>query len=170
VCDARAHAHSTPTGRDRRFGGRGRHRSRDNAFQAQPEGLTWWRRHHPHLLLRDASGNVVIDQGWHEALFDTSTAAKRARLAEVVGAWIDGCGRKGFDAVEPDNLDSWTRSRHLLSRADAVAFAALLSRRAHRDGLLIAQKDASELAGQRARTGFDFAIAEECEVYRECGA
>ncbi|MGN6606024.1 MAG: endo alpha-1,4 polygalactosaminidase [Jatrophihabitans sp.] len=141
-----------------------------NAFQAQPDELGWWRRHHPRLLLRDATGRLVIDHDWNEVLLDLSTPVKRAGVAAVVGGWIDGCARRGFDAIEPDNLDSWTRSQHLLSQADAIAFAALLSRRAHADGLLIAQKNAGELAGRRARTGFDFAIAEECQVYGECAA
>ena len=141
-----------------------------NAFQAQTEELRWWRRHHPHLLLRDAAGRFVVDRGWHEVLLDISTARRRSALARVVGRWIDGCARHGFQGVEPDNLDSWTRSHHLLTEGDAIAFARQLSARAHRAGLLIAQKNAAELAARRAATGFDFAIAEECQVYRECRA
>jgi hypothetical protein len=139
-----------------------------NAFQAQPEELGWWRRNHRNLLLHDAAGHEVVDRGWNEVLLDVGTRAKRRALATVVGRWIDGCARRGFQAIEPDNLDSWTRSKHLLTANDAVAFAARLSRRAHRDGLPIAQKNAAELSRRRAATGFDFAIAEECQVYREC--
>jgi hypothetical protein len=139
-----------------------------NAFQAQPEELGWWRRTHRNLLLHDASGHEVVDRGWNEVLLDVGTRAKRRALAAVVGGWIDGCARRGFQAIEPDNLDSWTRSKHLLNAGDAIAFAARLSRRAHRDGLLIAQKNAAGLSRRRATTGFDFVIAEECQVYREC--
>ena len=139
-----------------------------NAFQAQPEELSWWRRNHRNLLLHDAAGHEVVDQGWNEVLLNVGTRAKRRALTTVIGGWIDGCARHGFQAIEPDNLDSWTRSKHLLTADDAVAFAARLSRRAHRDGLLIAQKNAAELSRLRAATGFDFAIAEECQVYREC--
>lgn len=139
-----------------------------NAFQAQPGALRWWRRTHPNLLLHDATGQEVVDRGWNERLLDVGTRAKRRALARIVGGWIDRCARRGFQAIEPDNLDSWTRSKQLLTAADAVAYAGLLSRRAHQDGLLIAQKNAVGLSGRRAVTGFDFAIAEECQVYREC--
>ena len=139
-----------------------------NAFQAQPGELAWWRRSHRNLLLHDAAGHEVVDRGWNEVLLDIGTRAKRRALTAIVGGWIDGCARRGFQAIEPDNLDSWTRSQRLLHRSDAVAFAAKLSRRAHLDGLRIAQKNAVGLARRRARTGFDFAIAEECQVYREC--
>jgi len=138
-----------------------------NAFQAQPEELIWWRRNHRNLLLHDA-GHEVVDRGWNEVLLDVGTRAKRRALTAVIGRWIDGCAQHGFQAIEPDNLDSWTRSKQLLTANDAVAFAADLSRRAHHDGLLIAQKNAAELSRRRTATGFDFAIAEECQVYREC--
>ena len=73
--------------------------------------------------------------------------------------------------MEPDNLDSWTRSKGLLTRQDNVAFATLLAGRAHQDGLLIAQKNTSELGtAGRDDVGFDFAVAEECQVYDECDA
>ncbi len=140
-----------------------------NAFQTQPEQATWWRRHHPTLLLR-SRGHLVQDPGWPgEYLLDTSSAAKRRALLTIVGGWFDGCARKGFRAVEPDNLDSWTRQgvRGAITRADNIAFARALVTRAHARGLAIAQKNTTELTS--ARIGFDFAIAEECEVYRECG-
>ena len=140
-----------------------------NAFQTQTAELGWWTRTNPDLLLtRD--GKYVVDQEWSENLLDISTPSKRARLAAIVGSWIDGCRRAGFQAVEPDNLDSWTRSDGLLTATEAVAYVRLLAARAHADGLAIAQKNAVELAGRRAQTGLDFAIAEECMQYDECGA
>ena len=140
-----------------------------NAFQAQPgsEGASW-RRRHPRLLLR-RHGRYVVDRDWGETLFDTSTAGKRRALAAIIGRWIDGCARKGFQAVEPDNLDSWTRSRGLLTRADNLAFARRLIARAHARGLAIAQKNTPELGARGRAIGFDFAIAEECQAYHECG-
>jgi hypothetical protein len=145
-----------------------------NAFQAQPgaEVAAWWRAHHPGLLLRadhDPHGALVVDQDWDEPLLDISTPARRAELLGVVGGWIDGCARAGFDAVEPDNLDSYQRSKGLLSRADAVAFAGLLAARGHRDGLGVAQKNTGELLDRRRAIGFDFAVVEECARYDECG-
>jgi hypothetical protein len=140
-----------------------------NAFQAQPDARDWWRAKHPDLLLEDDDGHLVIDEDWNEALLDVSTAARRAKLADIVGEWIDGCATKGFQAVEPDNLDSYERSRGRLTASHAAAFARLLADRAHAAGLAIGQKNATELMGHRKSIGFDFAVAEECGRYDECG-
>lgn len=137
-----------------------------NAFQAQPEERAAWPAD---LLLRDADGEVVNDEDWNEPLLDIRTPAKRERVAERVGRWIDECATKGFDAVEPDNYDSYSRSHDLLTADDATAFVALLSRHAHARHLAIGQKNTPELAGVRKRAGLDFAVAEECGEYDECG-
>ncbi|MEV0254487.1 endo alpha-1,4 polygalactosaminidase [Streptomyces sp. NPDC050732] len=141
-----------------------------NAFQAQPgkEAARWWQREHGSLLLRDEGGRKVVDEDWQEPLLDISTEKKRAALAEIVGSWIDGCAKAGFDAVEPDNLDSYERSDGLLTTDDAAAFARLLAQRAHRQGLAIAQKNTTDLLDRRERIGFDFAVTEECARYKEC--
>jgi hypothetical protein len=141
-----------------------------NAFQTQAGELRWWRAHHRSLLLRRA-GREVGDPGWPgEVLLDTSSARKRAGIAQVIGRWIDGCARRGFQAVEPDNLDSWTRSHRLLTGAGNFALARRLIRRAHAAGLAIGQKNAAGQTATGRRAGFDFAVAESCEVYDECGA
>jgi len=142
-----------------------------NAFQTQPGDAAWWKTNHPGLLLGE-DGVHVIDPNWpDELLFDTSTAARREALLEIVGGWIDGCARDGFDAIEPDNLDSWTRSEQRLEPAHNLAFARSLVARAHARGLAIAQKNASEYASRGAtEIGFDFAIVEGCEVWSECDA
>ncbi|MFJ2054924.1 endo alpha-1,4 polygalactosaminidase [Streptomyces sp. NPDC087908] len=141
-----------------------------NAFQAQPDATDWWEENHPDLLLRDTGGAPVVDQDWDEALLDVSAPAKRERLAAIVGEWIDGCAAAGYQAVEADNLDSYARSRGLLTAEDDLAFARLLIGRAHAAGLAIGQKNASDLAQRGRRLGFDFAVAEECGQYDECGA
>ncbi|TXS44498.1 endo alpha-1,4 polygalactosaminidase [Streptomyces sp. t39] len=141
-----------------------------NAFQTQPdEAVDWWRENHPGLLLRDGDGELVVDEDWDEPLLDISSKANRTALLAVVGPWIDGCADDGYDAVEPDNLDSWTRSDGLLTQDHAIAFARMLSDRAHAKGMAIAQKNTAELLTARARTGFDFAVVEECARYDECG-
>ncbi|WP_329543840.1 endo alpha-1,4 polygalactosaminidase [Streptomyces sp. NBC_01356] len=138
-----------------------------NAFQVQPGEEKQWPAD---LLLRDAQGELVVDGDWDEVLLDIRTPAKRKRVAARVDQWIDGCADKGFDAVEPDNYDSYTRSQDLLTAEDATAFITLLSAHSHTRDLAIAQKNTVELAGLRARTGLDFAVAEECGEYDECGA
>ncbi|RSN59897.1 hypothetical protein DMH12_09500 [Streptomyces sp. WAC 04229] len=137
-----------------------------NAFQAQRGAEDEW---DDDLLLRDAAGDIVYDTEWKEALLDLRTADKRERVAEKIGTWIDSCGDKGFQAVEPDNYDSYTRSHKLLDAADAQAFIKLLAERAHADGLAVGQKNTVELAGNRVANGLDFAVAEECGEWDECG-
>ena len=142
-----------------------------NSFQTQPGTLRWWKRHHPRVLLRNRRGRLVRDPGWPgEVLLDTSRRWKRRAITRVQRRWYAGCAKNGFDAAEPDNLDSWTRSRQLLTRRDNLALARRLTRVAHRHDLAVAQKNTPQLTRRQSRRiGFDFAIAEECEVYRECG-
>lgn len=140
-----------------------------NAFQTQPEEAEAWMRDHPEFLLRDG-GELVTDPAWPgEYLLDVSTSAKRAALAEIEGKWIDDCATAGYDAVEPDNLDTYSRFPDLLTDDAAVAFSRLLAERAHRVGLAIGQKNAAGLGSRgRDEAGFDFAVVEECEAYSEC--
>ncbi|MEU6344713.1 endo alpha-1,4 polygalactosaminidase [Streptomyces sp. NPDC046977] len=67
---------------------------------------------------------------------------------------------RGFQAAEPDNLDSFERSRGPLTPAQNAAYARLLVARAHAAGLAVAQKNTAELLPRRADVGFD--VAEEC--------
>jgi hypothetical protein len=139
-----------------------------NAFQTQPGERDQWP---DHLVLRQ-DGADVVDQDWpDEALLDTRSDDGRRAIAARVGEWIDGCAAAGYDAVEFDNLDTYTRSDDLLSAADNLALATLLVERAHRAGLAAGQKNAAEDAERlRAEAGFDFAVVEECAYYDECAA
>ena len=141
-----------------------------NAYQAQADAVAWWTAHHPQALLRDAGHKLVIDTDWDEPLLDLSTAAKRATVLGVVGGWIDSCAAEGYRAIEADNLDSYTRSHGLLTAAQALAFGRALATRAHHDHLALGQKNAADQSAAAHRAGFDFAIAEECQVYSECAS
>jgi hypothetical protein len=129
-----------------------------NAFQSQPDDH--WPRS---LVLRS-----FPDPDWPgEYAIDISTGARRARAVRHVERRLRRCAAKGFQAVEYDNLDSWTRYPQApFHRSDSIAYAKRLIRTAHRHGLAAAQKNTVELNG--ARLGFDFAIAEECGRWREC--
>lgn len=138
-----------------------------NGFQTQP-GDTWPKD----LLVRGADGEPLVDEGWpDEFLLDTSTeAARRANLERLAPA-LEACAKKGFSAVEFDNLDSYTRSGGRLEMEDALAFAKLLVGAARALGLPAGQKNSAEF-GTRGRdeVGFAFAVAEECHVWQECAA
>lgn len=137
-----------------------------NGFQTQVDERRFWRRHW-RLVLKDG-GRPVVDSGWGEWLLDIRTPRKRAALARIVGRWTSRCAADGFDAVEYDNLDSFSRSHHLVTRAEARRYAALLVARAHGAGLAAAQKNWAEWDG--TSVGFDFAVAEQCAEYHECGS
>jgi len=136
-----------------------------NAFQVQPTEQGQW---DPDLLLRDNQGNLVVDTEWNEPLLDLRTDQRRARIAAKVNGWIDGCARAGYQAIEPDNYDSYTRSKDLLRATDAKAFLKLLADHAHAQDLAVAQKNTLELAGDREGVGLDFAVAEQCGEHDEC--
>lgn len=140
-----------------------------NAFQTQPEDASFWLEDHADLLLR-VDGQPVEDPDWPgELLLDTAAPDTREALAVIVGSWIAECAAQGYDAIEPDNLDSWTRSQGRLSVADNLAFARLLADRAHAAGLAIGQKNAAELGVTgRDDVPFDFAVVEECATFDEC--
>jgi hypothetical protein len=140
-----------------------------NAYQTQPGEVRWWKDNHPNLLLKK-DGKYVVDGYWGEILLDISTASKRQQLTTIVGGWITKCEEDGFAAIEPDNLDSWTRSRGTLTRDDAFAYAELLVGASHDAGLAIGQKNAAGATARGKGIGFDFAVAEECGRWRECGA
>ncbi|MDX6263812.1 MAG: hypothetical protein QOH84_5500 [Kribbellaceae bacterium] len=136
-----------------------------NAFQVQPGEQSQW---DSDLLLRDSAGRLVIDEDWGEALLDIR-GAKAARVAAKVNGWIDGCATKGYKAIEPDNYDSYERSKSLITTAQSRTYLKLLADHAHVKNLAIAQKNTVDLAQYRTSVGLDFAVAEECGQYNECG-
>lgn len=138
-----------------------------NGFQTQP-GAEW----PADLLLAGPDGAPLADPGWpDEFLLDIgSPRARAANLTRIVPA-IRSCAEKGFDAVEFDNLDSYTRSAGRLDLEDALAFATMLVAEAGQSGLPAGQKNATGL-GTRGRdeAGFAYAVAEGCHRWEECAA
>ena len=138
-----------------------------NGFQSQP-GSNWPRN----LVVKTADGSPLKDPNWpDEFLLDISSKKQRKANLALLLPVIAACAKKGFNAVEFDNLDSYTRSEGHLTLENAVAFATLLVKAAKASGLSAAQKNLSEL-GTRGRDniGFTFAIAEECHRWDECQA
>lgn len=141
-----------------------------NGFQTQPGESAHWLDEHPDLVLRDASGAPLADPGWpDEYLLDTSTDETRMQIAALLGTVVASCATSGYDAVEIDNLDSFTRSDGALTIADNIDLAARYAEVAHALGLAIAQKNgAGDSARYREEVGFDFVVSEQCMRYDEC--
>lgn len=138
-----------------------------NGFQTQP-GADWPEA----LLLRGPDAEPLADPGWpDEFLLDISTPELRAANLKRLRPALQACADKGFDAVEFDNLDSFTRSGGRLDEGDALAFATLLVKEARGLGLAAGQKNTAELAAEgRDRAGFTFAVTEACHRWDDCAA
>jgi hypothetical protein len=91
-------------------------------------------------------------------------------LVPIMDARVAKCRQAGFDGVEWDNVDGYSnRSGFPLTYADQLAYNATLANLAHQYGLTVAIKNDVE---QLADLGpyFDYAVNEQCQQYRECGA
>ena len=83
---------------------------------------------------------------------------------------MDLCQKKGFDAIEFDNMDVWYKDNRTglnITQADAVAFVLYLAREAHERGLSMALKSVVEIVPQ-VRHHVDFSVVEECFANHEC--
>jgi hypothetical protein len=140
-----------------------------NGFQSQPGDTSTWLERHPDLVLK-AGGRPVIDPNWpDEILFDTTSSERRDAILEILQPTLERCAKSGFDAVEIDNLDSFTRSGGAISADDNIALASAYASRAHALGLAIGQKNTGEFSARlHDSVGFDFAVAEECHRFDEC--
>ncbi len=141
-----------------------------NGFQTQPDQADLWAGRED-LLLHDADGGLVVDPDWpDEHVLDPSTAEQRGGILEVLGPVVTGCADAGFDAVELDNLDTFTRF-DAIDEAGAHALAGAYVDLAHGAGLAVAQKNAAEITRvAHDELGFDLAVTEECAAWDECAA
>ena len=90
-------------------------------------------------------------------------------LGPIMEARLDLCVQKGFDGIEPDNIDGYTNNTGFpLSAADQLAYNKFLANAAHARGLSIGLKNDVDQA-RALEPWFDFAINEECATYNECG-
>ena len=91
-------------------------------------------------------------------------------LPHIMGLRFFDCKLKGFQAVEPDNLDVYTNDSGFdLSRADILRYIRILVRGAHDNNLEIGQKNVPELTPDLVGM-MDFVITESCYQDRWCDA
>ena len=90
-------------------------------------------------------------------------------LAPILRKRFDLCRRKGFDAVEPDNIAGFeNKTGFPLGAADQLRFNRWVAREVHRRGMAVALKNDPGQVRQLLGS-FDFAVVEECFAYDECG-
>jgi hypothetical protein len=89
-------------------------------------------------------------------------------LGPIMEARLDLCKQKGFDAIEPDNIDGYANASGFpLKAQDQIAYNIWLSNAAHARGLSIGLKN--DLDQVTALVSyFDWALNEQCFQYNEC--
>lgn len=83
-------------------------------------------------------------------------------LAPIMRARFDECKAKGFDGIEPDNIDAYTNDTGFqLTYEDQLAYNTWLAKEAHSRGLSIGLKnDPDQVADLLPH--FDWALTEDC--------
>jgi hypothetical protein len=91
-----------------------------------------------------------------------------AVLGPILGARLDLCKAKGFDGVEPDNVDGYANDTGFrLTYADQIRFNTWIASAAHARGLSVGLKnDVDQIRDLQPL--FDWALNEECFRYKEC--
>ncbi len=89
-------------------------------------------------------------------------------LGPIMEARMDLCEAKGFDAIEPDNVDGFLNDTGFsLTYADQLAYNVWLAAAAHERGLSIGLKNDMEQIPDLL-PHFDWALNEQCFEYEEC--
>ncbi|KOX37426.1 MULTISPECIES: endo alpha-1,4 polygalactosaminidase [unclassified Streptomyces] len=89
-------------------------------------------------------------------------------LGPLMAERLDMCRDKGFDAVEPDNMDGYkNRTGFPLTAADQLRYNRLIARLAHERGLAVGLKNDLDQIPELL-PDFDFAVNEQCAQYDEC--
>lgn len=90
------------------------------------------------------------------------------RLGPILGDRLDLAVRKGFDGVDPDNVDGYTNVTGFpLTAQDQLRFNRWLAREAHRRGLAVGLKNDPDQAAA-LEPDFDFAVSESCSAEGWC--
>ncbi|MFI5936983.1 endo alpha-1,4 polygalactosaminidase [Actinoplanes sp. NPDC051494] len=89
-------------------------------------------------------------------------------LGPIMRARFQSCRAKGFDAVDPDNMDGYANKNGVgLTAADQLTYNRRIAALAHGLGLAVGLKN--DLDQIPALVGaFDFAVNEQCAYFHEC--
>ncbi|HUZ50043.1 MAG TPA: endo alpha-1,4 polygalactosaminidase [Candidatus Dormibacteraeota bacterium] len=91
-------------------------------------------------------------------------------LGPIVEARFDLCKAKGFDAIEPDNIDGYQNQTGFpLTATDQLTYNRWLAAQAHARGLGIALKNDSDQASA-LEPSFDWSLDEDCYAQGWCAA
>ncbi len=89
-------------------------------------------------------------------------------LEPIMTKRFETCRSKGFDAVEPDNMDTFEASTGFpLTGAQQITYDTWIAGEVHSLGMAVLQKNDGEQTSA-LKAHFDGALTEECNVYSEC--
>ncbi|MDT0320316.1 endo alpha-1,4 polygalactosaminidase [Streptomyces millisiae] len=91
-------------------------------------------------------------------------------LEPIMAERFDMCADKGFDAVEPDNMDAYVNDSGFdITADDQLAFNRMIADLAHERGLSVGLKNDLDQIPELV-DDYDFAVNEQCAQYEECEA
>ena len=91
-----------------------------------------------------------------------------AVLEPIVQARLEMCAKKGFDAVEPDNIDAWqNRTGFPITAAHQLTYDKWVAGEAHALGLAVFQKNDPDQA-RSLEPHFDGILDEQCNEFDQC--
>jgi hypothetical protein len=94
--------------------------------------------------------------------------SKLSILEPIMTARFQMCREKGFDAVEPDNMDGYENSTGFpLSASEQLTYDEWIAGEVHALGMAVLQKNDGEQTAQ-LEPYFDGALDEQCNQYHEC--
>ncbi len=113
------------------------------------------------------SSVIGANNGWPGEKFLDIRAL--STLEPIMTKRLEMCRAKGFDAVEPDNIDTYEEpaTGFPLTGAEQITYDTWIADEVHSLGMAVLQKNDGEQTSS-LRTHFDGALTEECNVYSEC--
>jgi hypothetical protein len=88
----------------------------------------------------------------------------------IMAARFQMCREKGFDAVEPDNIEAYSNASGFpITAAEQITFNEWVAEAVHADGMAVLQKNDGEQTATLAPF-FDGALTEQCNQYKECAS
>ncbi|OJU83381.1 MAG: hypothetical protein BGO11_03440 [Solirubrobacterales bacterium 70-9] len=125
-----------------------------------------WEEYRPDASQFPRSSLGAVYEGYPEERW--LDIAHYKKFAPIMEKRIAMCAHKGFDAVEPDNVNGWeNKSGFRLTAAQQLRYNRWIASQVHQRGMAVALKNDSRQVRQLVGN-FDFAVVEECFQYEEC--
>jgi hypothetical protein len=101
---------------------------------------------------------------------DYLNIADTSVLEPIMAKRFEMCKEKGFDAVEPDNMEDFEEKNtgFTITAAEQLTYDEWIAEEVHSLGMAVLQKNDSTQTNE-LEPHFDGALTEQCNEYSECG-